>query len=149
VKTIIYSSVSPTVPDEETVLSILRTARANNQTNGIRGILLLADRLYMQLLEGPADAVDRLMVSICRDPRHGCIVSWLVDDGPDETPMFADWTMAFARVGDVADRPGEGLERIEQSSLHAVLAAHAGRPASLILRSFLKANALATWSRPH
>ena len=148
-KTIIYSSVSSAMPDEGTVLSILRTARAANEAHGIRGVLLLADRLFMQVLEGPAEAVDRLMGNICRDPRHGCIVWWLVEEEPGEAPLFADWTMAFARVGDVDARPGEGLESIDRSSLHAVLAAHPGRPASLILRSFLAANAQATWSRPH
>ena len=78
-KTIVYSSVSPVVPDAQTVLSILDTARTCNREHGIRGVLLVADRLYMQVLEGPAAAVDRLMDNICRDSRHACIVWWLVE----------------------------------------------------------------------
>lgn len=148
-KTVIYSSVSPAVPDGGTVLSILRTARMTNKAHGIRGVLLLADRMYMQVLEGPDEAVDTLMGNICRDPRHGCIVWWLVEEGAGHAPIFADWTMAFARVGEVEARPEEGLEAMAHASLHAILAAHPDRAASRILRGFLQANARATWPRLH
>jgi hypothetical protein len=140
VKTIVYSSVSATVPDAGTVLGILRTARAHNARHGVRGVLLLADRMYMQVLEGPAEAVDRLMDNIQRDPRHSCVVPWLVEDAPDHAAMFADWTMAFARVGAVGDGTDAGLSPIDRSPLHAILAAYPERSASRILRGFLQAN---------
>ncbi|MFN7551577.1 MAG: BLUF domain-containing protein [Pseudomonadota bacterium] len=148
VKTIVYSSVSPAVPDANTVLSILDTARTCNRAHGIRGALLVADRLYMQVLEGPAAAVDRLMDNICRDSRHACIVWWLVEDVDGRTPMFSDWTMAFSRVGPVEARPADGLEMMAHASLHAILAAHPDRAASRVVRGFLEANEQATWPRP-
>lgn len=138
-KTLIYSSISPTAPDAATVLSILAIARHANPVHGIRGVLLVADRMYMQVLEGPVEAVDRLLGNIQRDPRHACVVPWLIEERPDRTPMFEDWSMAFARVG-VSARPEEGLDAIEGSRLHAILAAHPVRPASRVLRGFLAAN---------
>lgn len=139
-KTIVYSSVSATVPEAETVRAILRTARAENARHGVRGVLLLAERMYMQVLEGPPAALDRLMDNIQRDPRHSCVVPWLVEDAPDHEAMFADWTMAFARIGPLGDGADAGLSPIERSPLHAILAGYPERGASRILRGFLQAN---------
>jgi hypothetical protein len=146
-KTVIYSSVSATVPDAATVRDILRTARAANAVHGVRGVLLVADRMYMQVIEGPAEAVDRLMDNIHRDRRHACIVSWLVEERPDRSAMFTDWTMAFARIGPIESSGDEGLAPIDRSPLHAILAAHPDRHASIILRGFLEANERATRPR--
>lgn len=139
-KTLIYSSVSPEVPDAATVLAILRTARDANARHGVRGVLLVADRMYMQVLEGPPAAIDRLWSNIQRDARHACVVPWLVEDSPDHEAMFADWTMAFSRLGEVLAADGDGLSPIERSPMNAILAAYPERPASRILRGFLRAN---------
>lgn len=139
-KTIIYSSVSASVPDAETLHDILAVARAQNARHGVRGILLVADRMFMQVLEGEPAVLDRLMENIHRDRRHACVVPWLVEESPDHDAMFADWSMAFAHVGS----PLPGLERapspIERSPLHAILAGYPDRSASRILRGFLQAN---------
>ncbi len=142
-KTLVYSSVSEGVPSVATVLSILRTARAANEQHGIHGILLVTDRLYMQVLEGPEVAVDRLMDNIYRDPRHSCVVPWLVEVHPDRPPMFDDWSMAFARLGVVDELAGKGLQPIDLAPLGEVIAKYPERPASVILRGFIEANARA------
>jgi hypothetical protein len=142
-KTLVYSSVSAEVPSVDTVLSILRTARAANKQDGIHGILLVADRLFMQVLEGPEAAVDRLMEKIYRDPRHSCIVPWLVEVHPERPPMFDDWSMAYARLGVVDALAGEGLQPIDLAPLGEVLRKHPERPASVILRGFIEANSRA------
>jgi hypothetical protein len=142
-KTVVYSSVSDSVPSVETVLSILRTARSANKVHGIHGILLVADRLYMQLLEGPEPAVDRLMENLYRDRRHSCIVPWLVEQHPERPPMFSDWSMAFARLGVVDGLAGKGLQPIDLAPLNEVISKYPERAASVILRGFIEANARA------
>ncbi|MDR7193428.1 BLUF domain-containing protein [Luteimonas terrae] len=56
---------------------LLLKSRAYNARHGIGGMLLLQDGLFMQLLEGPAEAVDALYARIASDPRH-CEVRLMV-----------------------------------------------------------------------
>lgn len=139
-KTIIYSSVSATVPDASTLHEILGVARAANARHGVRGVLLTADRMFMQVLEGEPAPLERLVDNIYRDRRHSCVVPWLVEEAPDHEAMFADWTMAYASVGEQAADLGAALAPIGRSLLQAILAAYPDRAACRILRGFLAAN---------
>jgi len=56
---------------------LLRRARDFNAGRGIGGMLLFHDGLFMQVLEGPAAAVDALYARIAADVRH-CEVRLLV-----------------------------------------------------------------------
>ncbi|MCE3003547.1 MAG: BLUF domain-containing protein [Xanthomonadaceae bacterium] len=147
-KTIIYASWCQRSPTVETLLSILKSARANNAMHGISGVLLLVDAVFIQLLEGPAEAVDRLMGNIRRDPRHHEIVV-LLDENQDARPrMFGDWSMAFCRLGAVDAVAGRGLQPVDLQPLLAVLDRFPERPASTILRSLVDANRAALGAEP-
>ena len=139
-KTIVYASWCERAPSTETVLAILKTARANNRLHGIVGALLLVDAMFLQVLEGPAEAVDRLMANIRRDRRHQGVVVLLDQSHPQQPPMFTDWSMAFCRLGALDELAGKGLQPLDLGPLLAVLDRFADRPASILLRCFVEAN---------
>lgn len=70
---------------------ILSTARRNNPREGITGALICRHDLYLQLIEGPADAINALYAMIAADDRH-CNVELLLTEDMGER-MFPDWAM--------------------------------------------------------
>ena len=77
------------------LLALLRQSRAHNRAHGITGLLLLTpDGRFVQLLEGPREAVRELYYHrIVPDPRHfSCNI---ISEGPCLERCFADWHMAF------------------------------------------------------
>ena len=87
---LIYSS-RPIAFDQEKVKDILRTARECNERDRITGALICRDDIYLQLLEGAAQAVDRTYRRIVEDPRHNSITLLLYERVAER--MFPDWTM--------------------------------------------------------
>lgn len=75
------------------VASILKQSRENNAPAGVTGALCLLDGVYMQYLEGPQAAVERLYARILDDDRHQQVK--LLDRGPAPARVFADWSMAL------------------------------------------------------
>lgn len=92
-----FSSAVRLFSDDE-LLELLKVARANNARLGITGTLLYSDGNFVQLIEGPDDAVDALYARISRDPRHTALLKAL--DGPITERRFAKWPLAFDRIGD-------------------------------------------------
>lgn len=75
--------------------AILRSAVEFNSHHAITGMLLCMDTQILQILEGPADAIDALFVKISRDPRHrGMVV--LLNSSIDHR-RFPGWSMGFHR----------------------------------------------------
>lgn len=80
---------------------ILKCSRENNARDDITGLLLYRDGQFIQTLEGPEDAVDRLYQQIRLDPRHHQVMTVL--HGPLDSRMFTDWSMGFWNVDDLDD----------------------------------------------
>ena len=87
---LVYVS-SPFGFDEATLDSILVDARRCNPRDGITGSLLVREDIFLQLLEGPASAVDAAFSRIRRDERH-CQVQLLVRRESTER-LFPEWSM--------------------------------------------------------
>ena len=66
---LIYSS-RPFGFDDAILSQILLTARRNNANAHVTGCLICRGDLYLQLLEGPEEAVARLYDAILEDDRH-------------------------------------------------------------------------------
>lgn len=94
--TIVYVSAATRLLDDAELEGLLRGAREHNARQGITGILLYGDGNFMQLLEGPAEAVDALYASIRRDPRHHMVTTVLEERG--RAREFAEWSMAYRRI---------------------------------------------------
>jgi hypothetical protein len=87
---LIYTS-QPFGYDDLSLTGILSKARRNNERDGITGCLVCREDLFLQLLEGPRDAVIATYERILRDDRHANIITlW---SGDIESRLFPDWTM--------------------------------------------------------
>ncbi|GAA1930391.1 BLUF domain-containing protein [Nocardioides hwasunensis] len=89
--TYLSSAVEPW-PDAE-LRALLRRARATNEAIDITGMLLYAGGNFIQTLEGPSDAVDRVMDRVLEDSRHGGVFIVRRDDIAER--IFAGWAMGF------------------------------------------------------
>ena len=50
--------------------NIMNVSRRNNRKLGVTGALCSSPRGFLQILQGPAEAVNELYNRIVRDPRH-------------------------------------------------------------------------------
>jgi hypothetical protein len=100
ISTIYVSSASRPL-DKDEMLQILRASRRNNEKMGVSGMLLHRDGNFMQVLEGPQEAVNQLIATIKDDPRHhGFLSLWAK---PITERRFAEWSMAFRDITGLAD----------------------------------------------
>jgi hypothetical protein len=90
---LLYASRAVDGIDETFLKSVLEQARANNVEHGITGILCTypAAGVFIQLLEGGREAVNRLYGNIVRDRRHAEVT--LLDFAEIEERRFASWKM--------------------------------------------------------
>lgn len=72
--------------------TLVRQAADSNRTLGITGILVTAGRLFFQVIEGPAPAIDDVFARIVADPRHTDVLVLSTEDAADGR-HFPDWSM--------------------------------------------------------
>lgn len=89
---LIYMSKASS-PDAKQVEAILKSARRKNRQLGITGVLVLFDDTFIQILEGPREAVSSLFNVIKKDKRHNEVMELSVQ--PIDERAFGDWAMAF------------------------------------------------------
>ncbi|MBA4008995.1 MAG: blue light sensor protein [Erythrobacter sp.] len=89
-KRLIYRS-QPFGFDRSVLAGILSAARRNNPRDGITGALVCRQDLYLQLIEGPAEAIDALYARICEDDRHANVELLLSEDMGER--LFPNWAM--------------------------------------------------------
>lgn len=126
----LYFSVSCSLNIEEDVESIVARSRVNNPNMALTGLLLHSGGSYMQVLEGPGDAVTAMLKRIADDPRHTDFVpmlNQLVDQR-----SFPDWSMGCRRIADDHPLASEiawlktvntveaNAERVQTNILHAI-----------------------------
>jgi hypothetical protein len=90
IKHVIYIS-RPTHFDHIVLDDILKTSRSNNPKNGITGNLIFHSDLFLQILEGPPEAINNLYDRILSDSRHGDIVKLRDSEFPRR--LYASWAM--------------------------------------------------------
>ena len=82
--------------DGEDLLAVHAAARELNALDGITGLLIYNGTHFLQVLEGPHDAIEDLVDRLRRDPRHHGVE--VRDDRTIEQPSFAGWSMELASV---------------------------------------------------
>lgn len=75
---------------------LLAESQRNNDREGLTGALAAHRDHYIQVVEGPAQALDALLRRLEQDPRHRDIV--ILDREPVDTRLFGRWSMAAARI---------------------------------------------------
>lgn len=93
---VIYISSATAPFTDDDLKALLELARRKNEPLGLTGLLLYANGTFMQLLEGPAAAVDACLDKIRLDPRHTGINILVRTEV--EAREFAEWSMGFHRV---------------------------------------------------
>lgn len=100
-----YISSSPTPVDRALLDTILAVSRRNNARVGVTGLLVSGGRRFLQVLEGPEQAVLTTYARIQADDRHRALV--MLSAKPIERRAFGDWSMAYR---DNAAPTDDGLE---------------------------------------
>lgn len=104
---VIYVSTAAMLFNEGDLEQILATSRKNNSDQGITGQLLYADGNFIQAVEGPEEAVDKLLARLAGDRRHRNVIT--IARYPIAERQFPNWSMGFRRlrrpeIGDAVDR---------------------------------------------
>ena len=76
---------------EQDVTDIINASARNNPGKKITGCLLVGKTSFLQILEGPSDAIQSLYETISTDNRHTNVNS--LCDERLETRLFSDWSM--------------------------------------------------------
>ena len=90
VRHVIYIS-KPTHFDHLVLANILTKSRSTNPAIRVTGNLIYHADLFLQLLEGPHLAVNRLYETILADNRHADIVK--LSDETSSRRLFSSWAM--------------------------------------------------------
>ena len=86
-----YRSEAADPPSPYVLDALLRSARARNHSAGITGMMVYDKGRFLQTLEGPPDALERVWSSILRDPRHRNIKVMSQQIVPAR--LFSEWDM--------------------------------------------------------
>lgn len=77
---------------DQPIMHILETARANNSRKDVTGALLYSSGYFAQVLEGPKSAIEHVFERIQRDPRHGDVT--VLECSGIGSRDFPAWSMA-------------------------------------------------------
>ncbi|HEX5710126.1 MAG TPA: BLUF domain-containing protein [Sulfuricurvum sp.] len=92
-KRIVYTSVPTADTTFATANDILNTAAKANKLESITGMLIFNGKFFMQCIEGPDDAIERLMAKIINDTRHRDIV--IIGEERADERFFPQWNMGY------------------------------------------------------
>lgn len=74
------------------IIALGEQAARNNRELGLTGLLMTSGGLFYQVLEGPAEAVDRVFAAIRSDPRHTDVLL-LAEEPEAEARLYPSWSM--------------------------------------------------------
>ena len=112
VRQLIYGSSATGAFDDDHLVEILRASRRNNPAVGVTGALLFADGNFMQVLEGPREAVEGVYRRVCGDARHRNVLVLYDREVPERT--FGEWSMGFVQPGDLGHDDREAVRSLRE-----------------------------------
>lgn len=125
-KALVYVSSATELFNEQQLGELLQGARSKNELTGVTGVLLHCEGNFMQYVEGPPEATDRLYERIRADDRHHGIVT--IDEELVDARQFAGWSMAYAPTQAADFARLSGASRVgSDGTVHAAPALDAGR----------------------
>ena len=90
---IVYFSTASQRQDAPTIAEILAVSRDHNRREKITGLLIAGGNRYLQVTEGPAAVVDKLMRRIQHDQRH--VGATVLINRKIAARSFSGWSMAY------------------------------------------------------
>ena len=94
--TLVYKSTALVELDRYELNALLHQARARNKRLKITGLLLYANKRFLQVLEGEEKNVLSLYSEIQQDPRHTKLE--VLMQNPIDKRMFPDWSMGYRKI---------------------------------------------------
>ena len=135
---LVYVSAASWAMSNDDLNGILDASRRNNGRDGVTGMLLYIDGGFLQVLEGPKAAVERIFAHIRRDSRHNAL-RVLIEQETDER-QFGGWSMGFERLEPGQARTADVFAITRDAIENAVPPEQAAQIA-ILLRSFYRVNA--------
>lgn len=80
----------------QAISELLGVSQRNNARDGLTGALAVNDGWFLQVIEGPAAALDGLLRRLADDARHADIE--VLSRRPVSARLFPDWSMVAARI---------------------------------------------------
>lgn len=94
---VIYASTATQgFPSLQSIAEIIAVSDRNNRRDDITGALIIGDGVFLQILEGARQDVDRTLDRILGDPRHTGLRT--LDRRSVEYRAFAEWGMVGAAI---------------------------------------------------
>ena len=120
---VLYVSGASKQMSDDDIQDILATSRRNNLRDGVTGMLLWADGVFIQVLEGEPKTVRALFGRIQDDRRHRNVMAVLEQSA--DTRLFSQWSMGFKHLD--ADKAADRkLFQISRAALDDRIAKHDG-----------------------
>jgi hypothetical protein len=110
-KRLLYISTARSILDASELDELLAKSRAANSMVDLTGLLVVGGRRFLQVLEGPSEAVSETYERIKLDPRHFAIVK--LHDKSIDARSFGSWSMGFERGGEAAAEPPRVCRRLQ------------------------------------
>lgn len=92
-KQLVYTSTAMIEPQVILTPAFIERLQVKNRQLGITGTLAWRKNQFMQIIEGPSSAINRLFGTILRDPKHRDIV--LVSERIIAEREFPNWNMTL------------------------------------------------------
>ncbi|MCH9672097.1 MAG: BLUF domain-containing protein [Gammaproteobacteria bacterium] len=96
----IYSSEATSGVGSEQIEALISAARIKNARLGITGVLVYADNLFIQVLEGQRSIVEEMLATVASDARNRDLT--VFHRIHDTEQMFTHWKMALVDTHDPA-----------------------------------------------
>lgn len=128
----------------ERLQAILRASVRNNTPVGVTGMLLSFRGYFVQVLEGPAPAVELTFGRVAKDMRHGAVT--VLSDEADAARAFPDWAMCGKDITEVDNEILDVLSRREAFNPYAMGGRDVIRLLKLVHTIHLRATAPSTRS---
>ncbi|MEK6553625.1 MAG: BLUF domain-containing protein [Bdellovibrionota bacterium] len=111
----VYSSKAVKIFKADELTALLKKSQTNNAKVGLTGLLIHKDGQFMQLIEGPEEAVRATLKKIAVDPRHKDMVTLL--EGTSDERQFSEWSMGFRDLDSPEVRSLPGFSDFLNTSL--------------------------------
>jgi len=115
--------------------ALLTNCRRNNTKDGITGLLISHQGLFIQYIEGQPHKIDALFEKIKKDSRHHTVI--MLTSGLSAERQFSDWSMAFRKVDQTEAKEILGYQVFQKREVFAQKQPHGNYPAVDLLNSFV------------
>jgi adenylate cyclase len=111
-KRIKYVSQFAKALGNEDIKKLAKAASNKNKKLGVTGVLMASGELFFQIIEGPADVIDQLYETICRDQRHKNVFK--IEEVMAKSRLFPKWSMKKLDLDSSAEARLEPLRLLLQ-----------------------------------